>query len=253
MRDLLVTSVRALVLTPVILASLSIVGAQVMESNNYHIQSDSINFGGGLSTSTNYSLESTAGESGTGESESASYSLKAGYQQMLESYISISDFAAVTMSPSIPGVSGGYADGSTTVRVITDSPSGYTLSIASVSDPALTKGSDSIADYAPVGAAPDYTYITDASDAHFGYTPEGSDIVSRFKDNGSACNTGGLDTSLACWDGLSTSEEIIAQSTGSNHPSGTVTTLNFRVGIGGMVVQTPGSYTATTTITALTL
>lgn len=223
-----------------------------MQSNNYSIQSDSINFAGGFSSSSNYVLESTAGEVGTGESDSTNYSLKAGYQQMLDVYIAISGASDVNMTPSIPGVTGGTANGSTTITVTTDSPSGYQLTIASSQSPSMNSGSNSIADYVPTGN-PDFTFTAGTADAYFGYSPEGGDIVARFKDNGSACNTGSLNTSFACWDGLSTSEETIASAAGSNHPSGATTTVRFRVGVGGSVAQAPGVYTATTTITALPL
>ena len=62
MREILVTTVCALILTPFVIFSLSIGFAQVMQSTSYRIQSDSINFGGGFSSSTNYNLESTGGE-----------------------------------------------------------------------------------------------------------------------------------------------------------------------------------------------
>ena len=57
-RDTLITTCSALLLTPVLMVCMSLVSAQTMQSTNYRIQSDSINFGGGLSTSTNYTLES---------------------------------------------------------------------------------------------------------------------------------------------------------------------------------------------------
>lgn len=253
MREILVTALSALTLTPILVASLSLVDAQVMQSGSYRIQSDSINFGGGLSTSTNYSLESTGGEVATGESSSASYNLKAGYQQMQEVFISLSGFAAVALSPSIPGVSGGFSNGSTTVTVITDSPSGYELLVSSPSSPAMQKDSDTIADYIPAGSVPDFTFITDAPDAHLGYTPEGVDIVSYFRDDGDECGVGSFDASLSCWEGLSTTDRQVARAQSANHPDGATTTLNFRVGVGGSVVQPPGTYTATTTITALPL
>jgi hypothetical protein len=253
MREILVTAMSAVLLTPLLLASLSLSFAQVMQSGNYRIQSDSINFGGGFSTSTNYTLESTGGEIATGESSSASYKLKAGYQQMQEVYLSMSGFGAVTLSPSIPGISGGFSNGSTTVTIVTDSPSGYELLISSPSSPAMVKGGDSIADYVPGGAVPDFTFTTDAADAHLGYTPEGVDIVTYFRDNGSVCGTGGADASLSCWEGLSTTNRQVAQSQNPNHPNGATTTLNFRVGIGGSVYQPSGTYVATTTITALPL
>ncbi len=107
MREIFVITCSSLILTPLILISVTFAGAQVMQSGSYRIQSDSINFGGGFSTSTNYELESTAGEVATGESSSTAYGMRAGYQQMQEVYLSLSGFGAVSMSPSIAGITGG--------------------------------------------------------------------------------------------------------------------------------------------------
>ena len=252
MREFFFTLLTAVFFTPILTLGLESATAQVMQSTNYRIQSDSVNLGGGFSSSTNYSLESTGGEVGTGELSSATYQLKAGYQQMQEVFISLTGAAAVPLSPSIPGISGGTSNGSTTVVVVTDSPSGYALTILASQSPAMQKGADTIANYAPAGA-PDYTFTTGATNAHFGYSPSGVDIVGRFRDNGVSCNTSTGDTVLACWDGLSTSAVTIAQNTSSNHPLGATTTVYFRVGIGGSVNQPAGTYTATTTLTALPL
>jgi hypothetical protein len=239
--------------TILIFSSLHVSFAQIRQSTNYQIQSDSINFSGGLSSSTNYVLQSTAGEVGTGLSQSDSYALRAGYQQMHEVYIAISSVADITLSPSIPGVTGGFSSASTTFTVTTDSPSGYALTIESSATPAMSKGVDVINDYTPSGANPDFNFNTDATDTHFGFSPDGVDVVQRFKDNGALCNGGTLTTSGTCWDGLSTTPETIASDTNSNHPSGATTTLLFRVGVGSSVVQPEGVYAATTTITALPL
>ncbi len=231
------------------------VTAQVMQSTNYRLESDSLNVGGGLSTSSSYSLESTTGEIATGESTSTSYALKAGYQQMHEVYLSLTGASAVTMTPAIPGVSGGTANGSTTVTVTTDSLSGYSLAIHSSQSPSMEKGVDTIDDYVPVGAVPDYSFLTDPPDAHFGYTPAGVDVTGRYLDDGaSVCGGGGTsEGTLTCWDGLSMTERIIASRTSSTHPSGVTTTVYFRVEVGGSVAQPPGTYIATTTLTALPL
>jgi hypothetical protein len=252
LRDSLIAGSLALIATPILLASLSLASAQVMTSPNYQIQQDSINFGGGFSSSTSYTLESTAGEVATGDGQSTSYKLRAGYQQLDRNFISLSAVPPVTMAPPIPGITGGTANGTTTVTVTTDSPAGYELSIAASDNPAMQKGGDSIADYAPLGD-PDFIFTTGASDAHFGYSPSGADIVGRFKDDGGACNTGSFDSDLACWDGLSIADAVIAGSAGPNVPSGTVTTLHFRLSIGSSVVQASGTYTATTTLTALAI
>lgn len=226
--------------------------AQVATSTNYQLQSDSINFGGGLSTSTNYTQESTFGEVGTGVGTSTNYQLKAGYQQLQSSYLSLTAPSDVTLLPSIGGFTGGTSNGSTTVTVLTDNAAGYSLSIQADNSPAMQNGSDTIADY-DQGADADYTFSVAANDARFGFSPSSIDVVTAFKDNGSACNAGALDTAQACWAGLATTSTIISQSSSANQPSGATTTVYFRVGVGSNAGVTAGLYTATTTLTALPL
>ena len=227
--------------------------AQTMTSGTYRIQSDSINFAGNRSTSTNYSMEDTAGEIATGESQSSSFKIKAGYQQMQETILSMTAAADVTMSPAIGGITGGTANGSTSFTVTTDNPAGYTVTIKASSTPALQSPLDTIADYAATAANPDFAFSVPASESRFAFTPEGTDIAAAFKDNGSSCNTGSGNTSLACWAGLSTSAQTIVSRTSANHTSGTLTTINFRVQSGSSHVQTAGTYVATTTLTLLPL
>jgi hypothetical protein len=245
---------QSVILTLLILSTLSVTGAQVRTSSSYQLQSDSINFAGGLSTSTNYTLEDTAGELGTGDSDSSTYKLRAGYQQMQEVFLSITDAADVLLTPNLGGITGGVSNGSTSVIVLTDSPSGYSLTIEAESAPAMQNGAETIADYVPNDSPnPDFTFTTDPSDVHFGFSPEGSDVVGRFRDNSTVCGTGGTsDTTLACWDGLSISPLLIAEGT-ANQPNGATTTLHFRVGLGGSTPVIAGTYIATTTLTAVPL
>lgn len=65
--------------------------AQVMTSTTYRVQSDSVNFGGGLGLSSNYKTESTFGEVATGFSESTNYRVSAGFLQSVD-----------TTNPSVP-------------------------------------------------------------------------------------------------------------------------------------------------------
>lgn len=229
----------------------STVVAQVRTSTNYHIQSDSINVGGGWSSSTSYIQESTVGEIATGESGSASFNLYAGYQQMQASYLALSSAANVSLS-SIPGMSGGESDGSTYVIATTDSSGGYQLSINASGDPAMQSASSSIADYVPAIATPDVSFTTDATDAHFAFSVSGADIANRYKTNGTVCGVG-VSSTTACWDGLSTTKQTVSETSSPNHPSGATTTFHFRVGIGNSVNQAPGAYVATTTITLIAL
>jgi len=235
-----------------------------MTSTNYAIKADSINVGGHHQTSNNYKMSDTIGEIATGISSSTNYKLKAGYQQMVsESYLSISSPSDVVMSPSIPGLSGGTATGEAEWTVITDNPAGYSLMIEASTSPAMqgqTQG-DSFADYTEVSSGiPDYDWSVADSTAEFGFTPEGNDIVQKFKDNGSdSCNTGSNDSADKCWYHFSTSQETVCNSYSANHPSGTSTTIKFRAQLynadgvpnneAGVLIE--DTYQATITVTAL--
>lgn len=238
--------------TLLLLLCLQVGEAQVRTSSNYQLQSDSINIGGGFSSSTNFVQESTLGEIATGRSDSATYSLRAGYQQMQPVYIAMTAADNVVMDTSLPGITGGTSNGTTSVVVTTDSPSGYSLTIKAANSPAMQSGAYSIADYVQ-GTSSDFVFTTGSSDAHFGYTPSGAEISQYFKDDGANCGVGTGDIPLTCWAGLSTAPFTIAQTTNANHPSGATTTLNFRVGLGGVNNIPAGLYIATTTLTALPL
>lgn len=246
---------RALIYFLIFFFGVSPALAYVASSTNYQLERDSINFAGGLSTSTNYGLESTAGETGTGILSSSTYSLYAGYQQMdsaAASTLTISSPANVTLSPSIPETGGGTAEGSAIWTVTTNNADGYTLAIAAGASPALAYGSATFADYDPAGAVPDFTFAVGTTESVFAFSPSGSHLATRYKDNGATCGTGSSDTSDACWDGFSTSNVTIAQSASAT-PSGTATTVNLRAAAGTGKTQTDGDYSATITVTATAL
>lgn len=242
----------ALFFLPITLAFLHVSSAQVMSGGTYRIQSDSINFGGGYSSSTNFQSESTFGEVGTGDSDSETFALRAGFQQMQEVFISLTGAAAVGLTPSIGGVTGGDANGSTTVTVVTDSPGGYALTISYATAPAMQSGANTIDDYVPVSTA-DFSFIYGSEDALFGFSPTGEDVVVAFQDSGGSCGVAGASTPETCWTGATSSPVTLAQGTGSNHPSGATTTIHFRVGVGSAALPAPGTYIATTTVTAIPL
>ena len=174
---------------------------QVMQSSNYRIESDSMNFGGVRSTSGSYIVEDTFGEVSSGVSSSTNYVMSAGYQQMQLVGLTVVPPGSVVMSPAIGGVSGGTANGSTTFTVTTDDPAGYSVTIMASTSPALTSGIYSFADYLPGGANPDFAFGNAATSSSFGFSPKGSDTPQRFKDDGSsACGSGSSQTVDACWD-----------------------------------------------------
>ncbi len=227
--------------------------AQAMQSTTYKIQSDTVNVGGkDISTSPSYKLGDTAGELGTGDSNSANYNMHAGFWQMQESYIALSTPSDLALTP-IGGILGEASEGTMSWTVTTDNVAGYSMSIQSVTSPALKSGVDSFADYTPVGADPDYNFSINPTTSAFGFSPEGVDVNSRFRDNGLACNVGAGETTAKCWDGLSTTAKDAFQRTSSNQPSGSTATVRFRAESGPSHIQPAGSYAAPITVTAITL
>ncbi len=226
--------------------------AETMQSGTYKIQSDSINVGGQDSSSPSYNLRDTTGEIGTGDSNSDNYFLRAGFWQLQDSYIALTSPSDLALTP-IGGINGEASEGTIFWQVTTDNSAGYSVSIASVTTPALKSGSNSFDDYTPAGADPDYNFSIVSTTSAFGFSPEGTDVSTRFKDNSSACNTGTSETSAKCWDGLSTTPKIIFQRATSNQPTGTTATVRFRAESGPNHIQPAGSYSAPITITAITL
>lgn len=233
-----------------------------MQSSNYIIEKDSINFAGSEeSESANYKMSDTAGEIGTGEGQCSGAScnyLLGGYRQTDATgggvyTISISTPADISLSPAIGGVSGGVGDGNVTWKVTTDNPNGYQLDIKASTSPAMQSGSYIFADYTPAAADPDYDWSVGTSDSEFGYSVEGTHTVSKFLDNGSACATGSGNVSDKCWLGLSTSDASIATSASPNSPTGTDTVVKFRAEAGNQRMQEDGDYSSTIVVTAVAL
>ncbi len=245
----LCTQFFAMLATVIVLAPIAT--AYIASSSNYRIQADSVNGGGVLSTSTSYRAEDTLGEEGVGTSSSATYNIKGGYQQMQEVYLAITAPGNTTLAPSIPTAGGGVANGVSTWTVTTDNAPGYTMNIRASGTPALASGANNFVNYIPAGADPDFAFATPAASSRFGFSPEGGDIVQRYKDNGAVCNAGALDTGSACWAPLLTTADTIVTRITPNHPSGTPTTIRFRAESGASNVQPAGSYTATATLTVL--
>ncbi len=226
--------------------------AQTMQSGTYKIISDTVNFGGKDSSSSNYKLNETLGELGTGNSNSANYRLFAGFWQIQGNYISLSAPSDLALTP-IGGLAGEGSEGIMSWLVTTDSYAGYSMSIESTTSPALTSIDDSFADYVPAGANPDYNFSILSTTSAFGFSAEGIDAGTRFKDNGIACNIGTNKTIGKCWDGLSTTPKIIAERTTSNQPTGSTVTVRFRAESGSDHIQKAGSYSAPIVVTAITL
>lgn len=226
--------------------------AMMMESENYRIQIHSIDVGEFSASSQIYQLRGTIGEAITGESESAQLRVKLGYQPLQEVYIGMNLPESVILSPPIYSLTGGVGNGEILITVVTDNPAGYSLKVRSKTSPALTSGPNYFDDYTPENPGiPDFYWQVLATSSEFGFTPEGSDIVQKFRDNGSICGLGEEDEPERCWYFFSTNDEIVAQKFLANHPQGTQTKIRLRAEAGNQRFQPEGVYQATLIFTAV--
>lgn len=225
--------------------------AYVSSSTNYVLQNDSVNFGGNMSSSSQYKEEDTLGEIATGNGTSSDVNLYAGYQAMQpDTYITITAPADVALSPAIDGMKGGVSDGQASWYVETNNAGGYSLLMKADASPAM----GSFNDYHPGYSNPDFSWSTPVDDARFGFSPSGPDIYYLFRDNSNSCGTGSGDSTLACWDGFSTSNKIVASADGPNEMiGGATTTINFRAELGKDKIIKAGAYQANIIVTAITL
>jgi hypothetical protein len=246
---------RIIVLTLFVISSFVFsknIFADYMQSTTYKMESDSLNFGGVDSSSPSYSLIDTLGEVGTGDLNSTNYGIHAGFLQSEGSYIAVSGPPDLSMS-SMSGLFGGSSEDTASWLVTTNNTAGYTMSIASSTTPTLESTKDSFPDYTPAGANPDYNFINASDNSSFGFSPEGTEASTRFKNDGSACNTGNFESTGKCWDGLSTTPKVVAGGTTSNIPDGSTATIRFRAESGVDHIQISGQYNATITATFITL
>jgi hypothetical protein len=233
------------------------VTAYVMSSQNYRIQSDSLNVGGIPENSESYKTEDTIGEMFAGESESETYNIKSGYQRMQEVMISISLPDEVQLTGDILAISGGTASGEEEITVKTDNPAGYKLELEASTSPALKMGTDdNFSNYEPVAPpVPDYNWMIGVSNSRFGFTVAGADAAPAYRSSGSDCNqAGGTADGVHCWNGFSGTAKLTAAISGEpNHPDGVLTTVNYFAQVKSSGFQTSGRYDAFITATATPL
>lgn len=99
-----------------------------MSSGSYKINADSLNAGGMESGSASYRLNDTIGEAVIGEGSSVTYKSKAGYQYMVNTYLTLTvDSNTKDLGSLLPG---SPITGQTTIDVTTDSWNGYALSVS---------------------------------------------------------------------------------------------------------------------------
>lgn len=222
-----------------------------MSGAEYRVQFDAINVGGGVATSNLYGSSYSLGDVAPGTSEGATFGVRSGYQYVLESFIALNEIPDIIMNSAIGGVSGGIANGSTTIVVTTDNTAGYQLTLSTEGSGGLTAASGTILAYEPASSLPDFDFLTDATDAHVGYTITGDNIAADFLSDGATCGAGAQEVGQ-CWRGLAGSDAVIATGPGSFSGDAEIE-LTVRVGVGDGTLLAPGTYRGTSTITAIAL
>jgi len=179
--------------------------------------------------------------------------------------------ANVTMSGPLNGLTGGNATGTTQAVVQTNNAAGYRMDISftdSDSDGTIMRrdlggsNSGSIKNYSTSTynrmVTPSFGFSFASTAAMFAYTVTASntnDIAQNFLHNGtSLCGTGSGTTPDLCWMAPSTTAYRIIE-TGSAAPTGSTSTIRFRVYIPNAPnpAVDSGFYTATATLTAVNI
>ncbi|MFA5802816.1 MAG: hypothetical protein WC911_10125 [Thermoleophilia bacterium] len=138
-------------------------------------------------------------------------------------FISISNPGDVTLA-AIAGT-GGSSESNATWQVATNNDAGYKLEIAATGSPAMTKGTDSFADYSGVGV-----WSIPAAQSAFGFSVNNTSSYQGF--------TGAIPIQVR---------------NSTNETAGEDTIINFKAEVGASHLQASGAYSANLTVTATTL
>lgn len=116
-----------------------------MSSTNYFIYADTVDFGGGVGTSTNYNIQDSIGGYATGISTSTNFEIRAGYESAVMGILSL-DLDSSSVNLGTMSSAGTVASGNINATVITNSETGYVLSVSSVEGTSLSAVSDGAVD-----------------------------------------------------------------------------------------------------------
>ena len=182
-------------------------------------------------------------------------------KQSIYNEIALSIGSSLTLSPSIPGVTGGVSSGELPFNIKTNNPLGYQVDLKffeAVPFRHLFSPSFYILNYVPqVVGVPDYNAITPSKSHGFAYSVFSPDATQLFRHSGSTCNTGSSNTLGKCWFNKvdASVPTTIVERNSATGAEGATSTLQFRV----LVDQNPmpmlpnGEYQATVTVTVLPL
>ncbi len=171
----------------------------------------------------------------------------------VDSGITISDGAAVTMAPHI-GIAANGSIGSSSWTVITNAANGYSLSVHDSTDPALKSATDSFANYTEAVSGTPEVWSVPASNKEFGYSAYGTDTNTTTWGTGTSCGSAGAPTGTQKYVGFAATptDKIIATRATVTPVAGITTTICFAAEQDS-IFASAGTYTATITGTAISL
>ncbi len=196
------------------------------------------------------------------ESRYGTYVLNAGYQQMNETFLSISLVNDVILEPGV-GIIANNSVASELLRVRSDNPAGYNLYVKTTQSPALQKigGGNNFSDYTPTTPAMPEIWSVDSGQSQFGYSLydlAGGDVSDG--DWGTADDCGNTTTgdpdgpggAEQLYDALTTSNRMVAQRTERTSETGSDIVFCFAAGTNDGLVEF-GAYQAPIVVTAIAL
>lgn len=167
----------------------------------------------------------------------------------VDSGITISDGANVTMTPNI-GLISNSSIGSSAWTVVTNDADGYTLAVKASSSPALVSATDSFADYTEtVNGTPEAWSISSGT-KEFGFSAYGTDTPTGTWGTAGSCGAAGVPEALQYYVGPKTSDKQIASRASVTPVAGINTSICFAAEQKDVFADS-GVYTATITATAL--
>jgi hypothetical protein len=187
------------------------------------------------------------------------YSSSQGYTVTLNisKEVDISAPGNATFSTAIPGMSGNVGAPSTassSFTVISNSVSGFNMSVNSSVAPALVlAGGTVFADYAPTSAGvPDYNWKNASGVAEFGYSVTGSgasgvDATQSFKAATTTCNTAGVNVGTKCWLNFTIAPKQIVNRSTNTGAGGVTEVVNYQAESNIFLIS--GAYVANITAT----
>ncbi|MEI7690784.1 MAG: hypothetical protein WCI63_04120 [bacterium] len=219
-----------------------------MDSSNYQIEEDSINFMGEPSSSLHYKLNESGGEVGTGESTSSHYVLGAGFWGAAQSTISISGSSVINMGDISGTGFSSLTTNSGTWNVKTDNDTGYTLQWRA-QNVNMVSGSDTLGPFVPtVGGTPNtWSGMPNTVSWWGGHLGKDSTTTDTAK-------WGTLDTYAGGkWLNVGTSDYSIVSRPSSTTTSGDNEVIYAGAEVGTNKIQPTGTYSVIVILTAIAL